>query len=137
MKRIFAIAAVASILAACGGQAKAAPTVVVNSNGTAVYGSEQAVSVEKDTSAGYNRVVVRYGSGAQYVNDDAAWSKFAKLSAGFFLPVVSGAKVYDISKTNGIYCANGQTVVSFPNVAPAEYLNDGCALFNAAKGAAQ
>lgn len=135
----FAImAAAAFALAACGGQAHAAPTAVVNANGTAVYGTEQAVSIEKDTSAGYNRTKVKYSSGVQYVNDDAAWSKFAKLQAGLSIPVAaSPSLVYDIAKTNGITCANGNSVIAWPNIGLADSLADGCAFFNAAKSTAQ
>ncbi len=136
--KIICAAAALAALAACGGQAHAAPTLVANTAGTVVYGSEQAVSAEKDTSAGYNRVAVRYASGTQYINDDAAWSKFAKVVSGFYIPVAaSQGKVYDAAKASIIYCSNNQSSISWPNVGPADNLSDGCAFFNAVKAAAQ
>lgn len=116
--------------------AQAAPTSVTNSTGTAVYGTSQALSVEKDTSAGFNRTKVKYASGYQFVADDASWSRYAKFVAGFDKPVAASATLtYDIAQSNGITCPAGQSMIAWPNVGMGESLNDGCAFFNAAKAA--
>lgn len=143
MKKVaFAIIATLGVLTACGGAFAGTPTAVSNVTGTVVYGTEQALSVEKDTSSG-NRAKVRYSSGFQYVTDDAAWSRHAKIVSGFVLPVVvpgsQSGLTYDISKSNGIYCTGGgtQSQIAWPNVGMADTLSDACGLFNAAKAAAQ
>jgi len=135
MKRIAtAIAASVFAIAAHAGT----PTAVTNSTGTAVFGTDQALSVEKDTSSGVNRVKVKYSSGYQYVNDDASWARYAKIVASFALPVAATPTlIYDIAKVNTIACQGGQSLVAWPNVGMAETLADGCAFFNAAKGASQ
>lgn len=113
------------------------PTAVKNATGNIVYGTEQLLSIEKDTSAG-NRVKARYASGVQYVADDAAWSVFAKLQAGLVKPVAaSTGVVYDISKSNGIYCSGSNSVVAFPNVGQPDYIADNCAFHQAALQNAQ
>jgi hypothetical protein len=132
MKRIlFAAAlAIASIGAFAG-----TPTTVTNESGNVVYGTAQALSVEKDTSAGFNRVKVKYSSGFQFVADDASWARYAKIVVSFGMPVAATPTlIYDTTKSNGISCQGGQSTIAWPNVGMAESLNDGCAFFNAAKG---
>lgn len=138
LKKICILAATAFALAACGGQAFAGtPTSVTNSAGTTVYGTEQALSVEKDTSAGYNRVKVKYGSGFQYVGDDGAWSRYAALKAGLTKAVDAPTSVtglaYDVAKSNGVYCQSGSSLIAWPNVGMAETIADSCSFFNAVK----
>lgn len=136
--KLAALAAIAISIAACGGNAQAAPTVAA-SNGNAVYGAAGALVIKKDTASGYNRIAVRYSSGWQYVADDAAWSKharFVQLLGANAIPVGDGDATHIvIAASNGIYCQSGNSVVAFPN-APAETVA-GCAFFQAAVAASQ
>ena len=129
-KNIIAVAVLA-----IAASAQAAPAVV-NSTGNVVYGTAQVLSIEKDSSAGFNRVKVKYASGYQFVNDDASWSRYAKIAANLKAPVAASATMtYDIAQSNGITCQAGASVIAWPNVGMADSLNDGCAFFNAAKAA--
>lgn len=126
------IAAAMSLSAQAG-----TPIAVVSATGTAVYGTGPVLSVEKDTNSG-NRVKVKFANGFQYVADDAAWSKLAKITSGLAVPVAVGnadGTVYDISKSV-VTCQAGSTWVSWTSVAQADILADGCAYFSAVKAAA-
>lgn len=116
------------------------PTSVNNSTGNTTYGTEQALAVQKDTAAGYNRTAVKYSSGYQYVNDDAAWSRYAALKAGLSKPVDAPNSTvglsYDAAKAI-VGCSNGSSYASWPNVGQPDYIADNCAFANAVKAASQ
>lgn len=137
MKQIFAIAAgmLAFVFTMC--YANAAPTAVRDANSAITYGTTQALAIEKDTSAGYNRVAVKYASGWLYVADDAAWSRFAAFQAGLTNPVTANnGRVYDIAKAT-VGCNGSQSYVAWPNVGQPDLIADNCALRQAAVAASQ
>lgn len=124
----------ATMLACAFGSAQAGtPTVIKNSTGTAAYGTESLMSVEKDTSEG-NRVRLRYaGSGGiHFVTDDAAWSVHAKFVASMAKPLAAPAStsglVYDIARISGVNCQYNMTVISWPDFGQSDYLSDNCAM---------
>lgn len=133
MKSIIAIAAGMLAFALTVSFAHAAPTAVRDSGSQIAYGTETALAVDKDTSAGYNRTAVKYPSGWQYVTDDAAWTRFAATVAGLTKPVVAPTtgRVYDAAKAI-IGCNGNQSYVSWPTAGQPEYVPDSCALRNAA-----
>lgn len=137
MKKLF-LAALSTMACACSIALAGTPAAVNNATGTAVYGTEQALSIEKEAVT--NRVKVRYSSGIQYVADDAAWSRYAALKAGMSKPVDAPASStglsYDIAKVNGISCMSGSSTVTWPNVGQPDTIADSCAFFTAAKAAA-
>lgn len=114
----------------------AIPGAVKRADGTAVFGMDQILSVKKDFSTG-DRTAIRYSSGVQYVKDDAAWSKYAKVKAylGTKALTVAGdpeGLTINIAASNGVWCSGGQTVVAYPQ-GPADYLADSCTFFDAVK----
>lgn len=126
---IFAAFAIAAM--AFGSVAQAAlPEVVVNTTGTVVYGTHQALVVKKDLSTG-TRSMVLYQSGWQYVNDDAAWSKYAKLVAGvgnrgLLVDNDPEGTVVVVANSNGVYCQSGQSLIAFPNYGSSYAIADSC-----------
>lgn len=128
-------------LIACGGTAHAGTSIaVVNATGDKVSGTDAIVWARKDTLSG-NRVRVKMIGGVEsYIEDDASWSKFAKVKAGFFVPVTvptaSDGLTYDISKARDIACSGGNSTVTFSTFYATDSVADSCAFFNAAKAAA-
>jgi hypothetical protein len=143
MKKVFSMFArivCFAVLAAGVGHAFAGTAnSVKNAPGTIAYGTDQLISVEKDVTT--TRVKARYSSGIQYVQDNASWTTYAKLVAGFKVavaaPTSTTGMVYDISQTNGVYCQNSQTIVAWPNTGGADYVADNCALHTAVMQASQ
>jgi hypothetical protein len=115
---------------------------VTNSTGTVVYGTASALAIQKNTDSG-NRVAVLYSSGWQYVADDAAWSKYAKLVAGVGargVAVDSDPKgtVYVVAASNGVYCYSGASLINYPSRAQGETVaGDGCAYWTKVKALGQ
>lgn len=136
-KRIIAMVVIGAALAACGlGTSHAGtPTSVVNATGTVVYGTEAVLSIEKDTTSG-NRVKVKYPTGYQYADDDAAWSRYALFTRGLYKPVLvpnsTVGLALDTAKVIYINCSVGGSYVVWIN-APSETIPDNCAFANAAK----
>jgi hypothetical protein len=133
-KVIFAVISMIAMVSAFAGT----PTSVKDANGI-VWGTEQALSVEKDTSSG-NRVKIKYSSGFQYAVDNAAWSVYAALKAGLTKPVDVPSSItglsYDIAKSNGIGCnLSNASTISWPNVSMGESVADNCGFRTAAQAA--
>lgn len=125
MKKLFLAA-----LACFAFTAASAADFVTNATGTVVYGAHSALAIKQDTSSG-NRTMVLYSSGWQYVNDDAVWSKYAKLVAsmgarGVAVDNDSTKAVYSIADSNGVYCQGGQSLVAYPNYGQMLAIADGC-----------
>jgi len=107
----------------------ALPDIVQNATGTVVYGAHQALAVKKDL--GNARTAVLYQSGWQYVADDAAWSKYAKLvtavgNRGLLVDNDPDGTVIVVSESNGVYCQSNQSLIAFPNYGQAYTIADGC-----------
>jgi len=112
------------------------PQSVVNATGTIVYGTEAIQMVKKE--AGGTRTMIRYSGGWQYLPDDAAWSKYAKIVATLGDRALSvdgdpNGLVIVVAQANGIYCLTNQSVVSISGYNQPEYLADGCGFWAKAK----
>jgi hypothetical protein len=125
-----------AIMIAQPAHASTAPSLVVNATGTVVYGTETVQMVKKDFST--QRTMIRYSGGWQYLPDDAAWSKYAKVVAalGNRALAVDGDPadlVVVVSLSSGIYCLTNQSVISISGYNQPEYLADGCNFWVKAK----
>lgn len=125
-------------LVACGGNAQAATlTQNFKADNARVFQIDHALSVEKLTDS---RIAVTQINGSmQYFSDatGAVWSKVLLVvnPAGGNSPkwiAVSGTNRF-IATTfqSEISCSGGQTVMGWATVGAAEYLADGCTLYNA------
>lgn len=141
MKKSFLLFASALLAASLSLSASAGTSIaVVNATGDKVSGTDSIVWARKDILSG-NRVKVKLIGGVEsYIEDDASWSKFAKIKAGFFVPVAAPAATdgltYDISKARDIACSGGNSTVTFSTFYATDTIADSCAFFNAAKAAA-
>lgn len=145
MKRILnaIVAATVFALAACGGQAHAAPLEAYNSaNGVYTFGYDEMLAIDKDTSSG-NRVAVTYATGVQYIVDDASWTVYNKIVASptfanKFVRVGATAKYINIAKAVSVACVSSQSLVSYPvaNNTPTQTISDGCQFWQAVKAVA-
>jgi hypothetical protein len=138
---MYLIASVFAVMACAFAVPAAAADFVTNATGTVVYGTHTARIIKKDTSTG-NRVAVRYTGGWQYVQDDAAWSKYAKLVAGMGARGVAvdndpAGTVVSVADSNGVYCYQGNTSVAYPDIAQAEVIYDGCNFWTKVKALGQ
>lgn len=139
MKHIFSRACIIAVAMMAMASASAQVTgTVERADGTAVFGMDQILSVKKDFSTG-DRTAIRYTSGTQYVKDDAAWSKYARIVnyLGSKALAVAGDPEglrINVAMSNGVWCTGGQSVVAYPQGA-ADYLGDSCAFFDAVKAA--
>ena len=140
MKKVFyaVFAAVVVTLSACGGAHAADANLVKNTTGTATYGALEALGVDKDTSSG-NRVWVKYpyGSGVQYIADDASWTKYNAMKAALVargaMRVGATDKYLLVTVAVSTSCSNGISTVAFVGTTGAETVNDGCAFSDAVK----
>ena len=125
MKRILAIAAVASILAACGGQAKA--QALANSNVVVGPGATMDISTARytDVTPGAQTITDARGvvRAVQLVNPSAITGSEAYKSYA----AIGGYKAINLKMTISVSCSGSSTVIDWV-VGNPEVIADGCAL---------
>lgn len=137
-KAFYAIfAAIVVSLSACGGAHAADANLVKNTTGTATYGALEAIGVDKDVANSRVWVKYPYGSGVQYIADDASWTKYNAMKAALVargaMRVGSTDKYLLVTAAVSTYCSGGISTVAFAGTTSVETVSDGCAFSDAVK----
>lgn len=141
MKKMFsAMFALLSVLLFAGFAHAADPAIVVSVDGVNSRSIEPALIIDRDTSAGYNRLAITYPgtSGTQYIKDDASWTQHTKaknyLLANGGLRVGTSEKYVAVRQHTDNQCSGSSSVMQFPNTNNAITIAvDGCAFWQAVK----